>query len=105
MLFVMTNSEKPTSELSCHDICFRKVSQEYGGLLVFRRAEEGTAAVRELFGDKSISLFARALSKEELQVVQMNSSHGSVKFMFVLFEDGGSRTSHHKSVHTIEEKA
>jgi hypothetical protein len=108
MLYVLTSSSKPIAEMTWKDLCFRKVSQERAGIFVTTTAEGADVLAQRLFGEKN-SVFARGLSREDLQVLQMQcstqiwSQGETVKFTFLSVDEASGAIYEHKTVHSIAE--
>jgi hypothetical protein len=98
MFYVLTNSSKPIGELGWGDVGFRKVNNEVAALFV---ATSVNGANRYIDAANGNGVMARELSSEEIQVLQMNLSSDSVRFVFEVFDPISGRPAHHATIHTI----
>jgi hypothetical protein len=96
--YVITNSAKPVKELTWSDVGFRKVSDDVAALFVSTSANGAKKYIERLADN---GLIARGLSAEDIQVLQMNLSAGSLKFGFEVLDPISGLAVHHTSVHTI----
>ena len=104
MLYLLTSCSKPVQEMTWEDVCMRKISNDRASMFVTSSEEGARKLAIHVFGERGSSMPARALTKEELQVLQMRCSGGSVKFVFETLDQTTGVISHHSSVHTLDEK-
>ena len=98
MLYLLQSGSKAVSEMVCSDVCFRKLSNGQAALFVSVSEEGGRRFAERAFGQNSLAVHVRPFSDEEVQVIQMRCSTGTVKFVFEVVDQGGAV---HATVHNI----